>query len=256
MIAFCAFVRKEIVELIRNKRLIILLAIFTMFAILGPLTAVLTPWILETMSDLLESSGVTVNGITITVLDSWTQYYKNLPILLIVFVLMFAGLFTKEYARGTFELIISKGMSRNKIYFAKMLTVLGTWTICYIAYFLISLAYNVSLWDNRVAQHWGIAAFLYWIFGVYVIIGMVSVSGFSASVSGVLIGTGVFAVMPELIGILPKITKYMPTQLTSGILILTGSIKPNDRIESIVVTAILCFVAGGIGAKGFSKKQL
>ena len=85
---------------------------------------------------------------------------------------------------------------------------------------------------------------------------MVSVSGFSASVSGVLIGTGVFAVMPELIGILPKITKYMPTQLTSGILILTGSIKPNDRIESIVVTAILCFVAGGIGAKGFSKKQL
>ena len=51
---------------------------------------------LETLSDSLAEQGMMVTEVTVNALTSWTQFFKNIPIALIVFVFLYSGIFTKE----------------------------------------------------------------------------------------------------------------------------------------------------------------
>ena len=88
MKTFIIFLKKEILEQIRTKKLMILGLLFIFFGILNPLTAKMTPWLLEVLSESMESSGINITIVEITALDSWVQFFKNIPMLLIIFILM------------------------------------------------------------------------------------------------------------------------------------------------------------------------
>ena len=98
---FFAFLKKEWMELIRTGRLVVLLAVFVLFGIMNPAVAKLTPWMLGTMAGSLKSTGITVTEVTVDAITSWTQFYKNIPMALIVFVLLWSGSFTAEYQKVT-----------------------------------------------------------------------------------------------------------------------------------------------------------
>ena len=100
MKTFITFLKKEILEQLRTHRIMILGLIFIFFGILNPLTAKITPMLLEMLSDSMASSGIIVEEVEITALDSWMQFYKNLPMLLIIFIFMQSSIFTKEYQKG------------------------------------------------------------------------------------------------------------------------------------------------------------
>ena len=122
-----AFLKKEWMELVRTGRLWILLLLFILFGIMNPAAAKLTPWMTEIMAEQLAESGFVVNAVTVDAMTSWTQFYKNIPMALIVFVLLSSGIFTAEYQKGTLIPVVTKGLSRRRILAAKASLLFGTW---------------------------------------------------------------------------------------------------------------------------------
>ena len=68
---------------------------------MNPAIAKLTPWMMESMADSIAETGLVVTAVEVDAMTSWTQFYKNAPMALIVFLLMFAGILTSEYQSGT-----------------------------------------------------------------------------------------------------------------------------------------------------------
>ena len=110
MRSFIALVKKEFLESIRSRKLLILGLLFFLFGVMNPAIAKLTPWLMEITSESLASAGMTVGEVTVNALTSWTQFFKNIPMALIVFLLMCSGIFTKEYESGSLILILTKGV--------------------------------------------------------------------------------------------------------------------------------------------------
>ena len=142
MRAFLAFMKKEWMEQIRSGRFIILAILFVLFGIMNPAVAKLTPWLFEVMSESLEESGMIVTAVEVDAMTSWVQYFKNIPMALIVFVLLESNVFTKEYQSGTLVLALTKGLHRRSVVFAKATVLVSLWTVCYWMQYGITYIYN------------------------------------------------------------------------------------------------------------------
>ena len=122
MRTFTALIKKEITEQLRAGKLTVLFILFALFGIMNPAVAKLTPWLLKTFSDSLASGGIVIGGeVSVSALDSWAQFYKNIPMGLIVFVLLESSIFTKEYNTGTLVLSLTKGLRRFEVVLSKMI---------------------------------------------------------------------------------------------------------------------------------------
>ena len=60
---FLPFLKKEWTELFRSGKLLLLLVIFTIFGILNPALAKLTPWLYETLSRSMAEQGISFTKI-------------------------------------------------------------------------------------------------------------------------------------------------------------------------------------------------
>lgn len=67
-----AFLKKEWMEWLRSGKFLILLVVFVVFGIMNPAFAKLTPWLMETMAESLESTGLMVADVHVDALSSWT----------------------------------------------------------------------------------------------------------------------------------------------------------------------------------------
>lgn len=74
-----AFLKKEGMELVRTGRLPVLLMIFTLFGILNPALAKLTPWLYDTLAESMASQGLILTDISVDALTSWNQFTKIFP---------------------------------------------------------------------------------------------------------------------------------------------------------------------------------
>ena len=131
MKSLLAFIKKETMEQLRSGRLIILGILFVLLGIMNPAVAKLTPWMLEIFADSLAESGMTVTNVTVSAMDSWVQFFKNIPIGLIAFVLLQSSIFTKEYGSGTLVLSLTKGLARFKVVISKTAVLAVLWTLGY-----------------------------------------------------------------------------------------------------------------------------
>ena len=125
------FLKKEWMEWSRTGRLLVLLLVFVLFGIMNPAVAKLTPWLMESMAESLADAGMAVAAVRVDAMTSWTQFYKNIPVGLIVFILITGGNFTGEYEKGTLIPVVAKGLTRRKILAAKSVFLYGTWTALY-----------------------------------------------------------------------------------------------------------------------------
>ena len=51
---------------------------------MNPAIAKLTPWLMEQFATSLQESGLVVTEVIVNAMTSWTQFYKNIPMGLIV----------------------------------------------------------------------------------------------------------------------------------------------------------------------------
>ena len=251
-----AFMKKEWMEQIRSSRLMILGLIFLAFGIMNPAIAKITPWIMEMLAETMEESGLAVVEVKVDAMTSWTQFYKNVPMALIAFVLLQSNIFTKEYQSGTLILALTKGLERYKVVLAKTIVLISTWTAGYWLCYGVTYAYNAYFWDNSIASHLGMAALYWWLIGIWVIALMIFFSVMSSSNSGVILGTGGVFFAVYLLSLIPKLKEYMPTQLMDGMNLLMKATEPGEYTKSLIVAGLTMMVCFIISIPLFNKRRL
>lgn len=251
-----AFLKKEWLETVRSGKITILVIIFVLFGIMNPAISKITPWMLEMMAESLAETGMIVTNVQVDALTSWTQFFKNIPMGLIAFVLIYSGTFTKEYQSGTLVLVLTKGLSRYKVVFAKFSLMLLIWTFCYWLCFAITYGYNSYFWDNSIACNLLPAASYWWLFGVWIISLIVFFSVIFTNITGVLLGTGGAFLAAYLVGIFPQVQKYTPTLLMSTSSLLSDATRPDSYMKAVIVTIILCIICVTVSIPIMNKKQI
>ena len=251
-----AFLKKELLEQIRSGKLLFLGILFVLFGVMNPAVAKLTPWLLETLADSMAEGGMTITIGEVTALDSWVQFFKNIPMALIAFVLMEGSIFTREYSSGTLLLSLTKGFARYKVVATKALVLTALWSLGYWLCFGITYGYNAYFWDNSVAQNLLFSVLCWWLFGLWVIALLVLFSSLAKENTGVLLGTGGVVLTCSLFSFIPKVQKFLPTQLTDGNPLIYGAIEMDKYVPALMITGamtLVCFVAS---IPIFNKKQL
>ena len=256
MRSFLSFFKKELLETRRSGKLTLLLLLFFLFGVMNPAVAKLTPWLMEVMSESLAESGMTVTSVTVDALTSWTQFFKNIPMALIVFLLVYGGCFTKEYERGSLILLLTKGLPRYQVVLAKALTLLLVWTAGYWLCFGVTYGYTAYFWENSIAQNLIFSAISWWAFGLWTIGLLVLFSTLLSSMGNVLLGTGCTVLASYLPGLLPKVKKFVPTKLMDGNALIYGLENTDSYLPALIIALSMAVVCSGIGDFVFDKKQL
>ena len=251
-----AYLKKEYMELTRTGKLLILSIIFIFFGILNPAMAKLTPWLYEMLSDTFSEQGLTVGEVKVNALTSWTQYFKNNSMILIVMLLLSASSFTNEYSKGTLVQVVTKGLSRRKIFFSKLLTGFVTWTVMFLIYTGITFGYTKYFWGEDELPELFWAVFMFWLLGI-LLMSLLSMFGALANNSGqVLLGTGGMFFIYIFLGYIPKLSKYLPTKLMDGMQLLTKAAKVSDYTCAIIISLTVIVISVIIGMITFDKRKL
>ena len=251
-----AFMKKEFLETVRTSKFIILLLLFLSFGIMNPAIAKLQPWMMEMFADTIAESGLTVTNIQVNAMTSWTQFFKNTPIALIAFVLIYSDIFTKEYNSGTLLLILTKGLSRYKVVLAKTMLMLSLWTLGYWICFAVTYGYNAYFWDNSIADNLFFAAAIRWLFGVWIICLIVLFSSLLRNNAGVSLCVGGTAILAYLLSLLPKVQAYTPMMLMDANSLLAGVSETGTYIKAIVITSVLGVACIAASIPVMNKKPL
>lgn len=256
MKSLIAFLKKEFMEQSRTSKLVLLGILFTLFGLMSPVIAKITPLIVDMMADTMAQSGMVVTEVTVTALDCWTQFFKNAPLALIAFVLVESSIFTREFESGTLLMSLTKGLSRYKVVITKTVVLVTLWTVGYWLCFGITYAYSVYFWDNSIVQHLWLGAVNLWVFGVQIAALMMLFSTMSGSNTGVLVGTGGVVLGSYLLGMIPRIARYLPTQLMDGTSLVYGKTTPEDYLAALgiaIAISVVCFI---ISIPVFNKKSV
>ena len=256
MRSFLAFFKKELMESARSGKLMILVILFFAFGVMNPAIAKLTPWLMEMFAESLEESGMIITAVTVDALTSWTQFFKNIPMALIAFVLLYSGIFTKEYESGTLILVLTKGLERYKVVLAKALLMLSVWTGGYWLCFCVTYAYNAYFWDNGIAVGLMPAALHWWLFGIFTVCLLVLFSALSKNSAGVLLGTGGTVLLSYISEFFPKASKTVPTALMQSAGLMIGAQEAGEYTKAVILTVVLCAVCIGASIPIMNKKQL
>lgn len=251
-----AFMKKEILELYRSGKLLLAGILFVLFGIMNPAIAKLTPWIMEISAESLKESGMVLESVTVDAMTSWGQFYKNMSMVLLVFIVLFSGSMTNEYQKGTLINMLTKGLERWKVLAAKALVLFGLWSVCYWMYYGITYGYTAYFWDNSIASNLVWAAVCPYLFGVW-LIGLVFL--FSSFLNGniaVLIGIAAAVGVNYLVGIIPRAGKYLPVRLLSSGEMLNGATKVSDFYGAMLVTVVLCVAGVGLAVVVFNRKNV
>lgn len=255
MKSLIAFTKKEILGQWRTFKVLILAVTFVIFGVMNPAVVKITPWLLDLFADSLQGT-INITPEAMTAVDSWVQFFKNIPMALIVVVLLEGNILVKEYGSGTLVLSLTKGLDRYKVVVSKIFVLVLMWTVGYWLCFGITYGLNEYFWDNSVAKSLMLAVFCWWLFGVMVMIAVVIFSTVFKNYGFVLLATGGSVLVFYLISLLPKVGVFMPTTLMGGTGLILGVSEIGDYIKSIIVTVVTIIASIIIGVLVFNKKQI
>lgn len=251
-----AFIQKEFTEVMRNSKLLICAIIFILLGIMNPAIAKITPWLVEQFSNATSGAGMLIQTMEISALTSWEQFFKNMPMGIVFFVLMFSGIVAAELQKGTLINIVTKGMPRWKIMVSKLILLLVLWTGMYFASYIITYVYNDFYWDNDTVNNIFFSVLCLYLFGVWLISLIMLMSALADNSAAVSMGVcGVF-LLSYLLGIIPTVQDYLPTKLKGSSSLIYELAKPADFTGAIVVVAIWSLADIIMGIIIFNKKNL
>ncbi len=254
MKAFIAFTKKEFLEITRTYKLLVLVAVFLMLGMMGPLAAKFTPEIMKAAMPV----GMNIVTATPVITDSWAQFFKNISqIGLLIIVIIFSGTMSNELSRGTLINMLTKGLSRVNVLLAKLTMMVCVWTLLLMCSFCVSYAYTAYYWPGRVVAHLGFAVFCLWLFGVLLLAVILLGSTLFKNGYGGLLVIVCFVGGLLLLNISSKIAPYNPLYLASGgLAYIKGTVSAADFQGPIIISILLlaAFVTGAVIV--FNKKQV
>lgn len=226
-----AWIRKEFTDSYRSGRMIIFLIVCFGIGLMNPIVAKLTPKLIELMQDQMAEMGMIYDPPEVTALTSWEQYVKNIWIPLLVFVLMFGNIFTKEYSAHTLTPMVTKGLAKTTVLWGKAILLILLWTAGYAVYFGVTLMYTEYYWGTEaylMRRVWDMTAMFY-LYSLFILALLVFFSVLWKEYSGVLVSMVAVLGLEMVFGMIPKIAKVIPGRISSpGMLLQKGY---EDRYE-------------------------
>ena len=257
MRTFYIFLKKECFEYIKKYKFFILFILYILFGVMNPLIAKYTPDLLKFLQETVPESGIVIDAnISVSDLDSWQQFYKNIIILLIILFIVFSNNFSSEYRNDKLSSLVVKGASRTGIYFAKLAFVLINWTIGYYISFFITYIMNDVFWTNSNIENLFFVAFCFYFFGVWFLSLELLFAVSFKSQTMVIISQLVIFTLIYLLALIYVVRPYTPIFLTGGYELLNTEIEKLDLIKSFSITSalIVSFILSSVFI--FRKKRL
>lgn len=254
MKAYFAFTQKELLESLRTYKLLIMIMVFVFFGMLGPLTAKLTPKILES----LMTEGIEIIASESIALDSWAQFFKTISQMgFLVVAILFSGIMGNEFNSGTFINILTKGLPRSTVILSKFTVASMIWTISYLISFELSYRYTEYFWNSEGILNLLFSIFSLWLFGILFLAIILLGGVIFRSIYGCLMFLGAFIVTLFLLNIVPKFQKYNPIGLASkNMSLLTGDTIPKDLMVMVTISIGLIILSIITTIRVFNKKQI
>lgn len=252
MNGYAAFLKKEFTENLKNCRFFILFAVFLIFGLASPFLAKFMPEILASAAPDMRM------GAEPAALDAWGQFYKNISgVGFSALIILFGSCMSSEYSKGTLVLLITKGLPRPAVIFAKYTAAALLMTVCYWAGFLAACCGISYLWPGAALPHIFTAAFYLWLTGfLYLSILLLGCIIFRLAFTSILF-TGGTAAAISLLGTAEPFAKCNPLLLASkNAELLSGAASSSElfmpAILSITATIICLWSATAL----FDRKQL
>lgn len=248
------FLKKEWFESVKTFKLLLVTVIFSILGILNPFTAKITPVLLENFMP----EGTFVNLPEPVALDSWLQFYKNVPQMgLIVFILLFSTMMSKELEKDTLVILLTKGLRRSTVITAKFAIALSYWTWAITLSFTLTYAYTAFYWDQSQLHHLVFAASCLYIFGILLL--AVTLWGntvFATPYGGTLV-TLLVVIALFIIAIFPTASDWNPLELlTAAPQLLTGELTPVDIWIPYVIALVIAFFFLLLTVSHFKRKLI
>ena len=142
MANFMILLKKNLVEMIRNKRIIIFSAVFVALSLISAFSAKYLPVLLDfLLSELGEGMGNELFLFEGTVADSYIQLISNFGEIAILLVsIMFAGTIVKEKNKGTYYSLKMNGVKDHQIvlsHFVSQVILVGVSYLVSVAIFVL-----------------------------------------------------------------------------------------------------------------------
>lgn len=256
MKSFINFTKKEYMEHFRCAKIFILTGVFILLAVMSPLVAKFTPVIIEMLSESMAQVGMEITVSEVTAMDSWLQFFKNAPIALIVFALLESNIFTKEYQKGTLVLALTKGLKRHTVLLSKAFVMITLWTAEFFMYYGLVYLMNDIIWDNSVAENLTFSAVCWWAFGLMILCLCVLFSVIAKTNIVVLAGTGGVVFASYLVGMLPKIDRFMPTLLMDINSLIYALEDVSYYVPALLIAGGICVLSLVLSIPIFNKKHI
>lgn len=252
---FIAFLRKELMEILKTSKIIILPALFLFFGILSPLTA---RYMNEIMSLVGEQQGISIKLPDPTFIMAYEQFFKNIYfMMIIVSILVFAGTVSEEKTKGTIVLVLTKCLSRNGFIAGKLVAAILFFTFSYTVGAAICVYYTSLLFSEFINAGVLTGLAMFWLFGLFMltITLLASLLCKTMTMSAVAAFSGY--VIISAVSALPYVGRYTPGALQAlSTELASGSKVPWDALVPSAVTFVLAAMLAITALLAFKQQEI
>lgn len=227
-------VKKELLEIYRSKKLLILAILFLFIAISSPILAKLIPTILKSMP---ETPGLTIQLPEPTWKDAVDQLIKNLSqIGMVVLIILSAGSIAEEKNKKTLEIVLTKPISRSKFILVKFISSLFVTKVVFLISMLIFYLYTISLFGS-----FSLLNFIWLtIFSLIALAFMISLTVFFSAISknqiiALALAFATEAILAIIFSSIKKISDYNPSYVFGNY----KELMSNDQIHDFIPSALV-----------------
>ena len=251
---FLSLLKKEAIEGARTKKIISTFILFLFIGLISPLTAKLTPLILQSIA----TGNIDINVAPPSEIDSWTQFFKNISqIGMFGLAIILSTQMANEFQKGTLINLLSKGLPRYQVVLSKIFYNFILWFLAYFCSFILTYFYTKYFFGiSFPIRNILMAALLPFIFGLFLISLEILAGVISGNVIGTLILTTVGIVIQLILSIRDEIVKYMPIALIGKPVNLIKGIGYDDYYVPIITGSILLILCIVISIAIINKKQI
>ena len=219
-------IRKELIELARTSRLLILVVVLGFFGLSSPLLAKYTPEILRLVPGAEDFAFLIPPP---SVVDAIGQYIKNIHQFGVLLALLLAmGMVSQERERGTAAMMLAKPLPRSAFLASKFIALSLGFFLALLAAGLGGYYYTLVLFQAVDVGAWLLLnGALLWIVMVYTAITLLFSTLLRSQAAAAGLGLGVILVF-SVLGSVPSIAQYFPDYLVVwGTSLLLGSPQIN-----------------------------
>lgn len=249
-----AILKKEFLEIVRTKKLVILIIIFLFVAVSSPILAKLIPSLFKN----LELQGIRIQIPEPTWRDAIDQFVKNLSqIAVIVIVFVFAGSVAEEKNKKTLEIVLTKPIARSSFIISKFISSLVTTSIVFIIASIIFYLYALSIFGNFSAANFALLSILLLLYLWQVIsLTIFCSTAFNNQIMAAGLTFLIEIVLVSILGAIDKIAKYLPGYALANYKDIMSGERVNNYLPSIIISFIVITAMLILSIVVFQKQEI